>query len=107
MTPSSNSAGSLELDPLDFQCRKKRLAWSCFCGCHPFLGVPGKPGCTIFLRQLWLVFGVKLMEINSNLFSGYLFFSGGPNMQVLCRFGLKARFIKEFFGDQVLVAGSH
>ena len=27
-----------------------------------------------FLRQLWLVLGVKLMEINSNLFSGLLFF---------------------------------
>ena len=27
-----------------------------------------------FFRQLWLVLGVKLMEINSNLFSRYVFF---------------------------------
>ena len=27
-----------------------------------------------FFRQLWLVLGVKLMEINSNLFSRYSFF---------------------------------
>ena len=28
-----------------------------------------------FFRQLWLVLGVKLMEINSNLFSRWCFFS--------------------------------
>ena len=34
--------------------------------------VPGKTLCAIIFRQLWLVLGVKLMEINSNLFCRYL-----------------------------------
>ena len=34
---------------------------------------PGKHSVPFF-RQLWLVLGVKLMEINSNLFSGSCFF---------------------------------
>ena len=38
--------------------------------CHKCLinMAPGKPSVPFF-RQLWLVLGVKLMEINSNLFS--------------------------------------
>ena len=35
---------------------------------------PGKPSVYHFFRQLWLVLGVKLMEINSNLFSRKVFF---------------------------------
>ena len=32
-----------------------------------------------FFRQLWLVLGVKLMEINSNWFSRYLLYCHLPN----------------------------
>ena len=39
---------------------KKRTSW--------------KTSCTMFFRQLWLIFGVKLMEINSNLLSRHHFF---------------------------------
>ena len=35
--------------------------------------MPGKPSVPFF-RQLWLVLGGKLMEINSNLFSRWCFF---------------------------------
>ena len=38
-----------------------------------FLLMPGKPSVPFFFRQLWLVLGVKLLEINSNWFSRWLF----------------------------------
>ena len=45
------------------------LWWS-----SPFLLMPGKPSVPFLFRQLWLVLGVKLLEINSNWFSRWLFF---------------------------------
>ena len=69
-------AGDFHL--LNVQIKVRLTAWRCF-----FKGVPFS--CNMFfwciyleniekyhvLKQLWLVLGVKLMEINSNLFSRY------------------------------------
>ena len=40
--------------------------------CNCFIELPGKPSVPFFLRQLWLILGVKLLEINSNWFSRYV-----------------------------------
>ena len=39
-----------------------------------------------FFRQLWLVLGVKLMEINSNLFSRWMYKVPGLDLEFLVMF---------------------